>query len=205
MNSNPHDKYRGHKQWGWYLDDLAAWRELFARKEPVKVLEIGAFDGVSANLMLDLLFTHPLSEVHAIDPFLTDPTTPEVNEDTRACFEDNCRTGGHDSQVKLYEGLSAEVLAWMIAEEGFWENFDFIYVDGSHRAADVFSDAAMSWHLLKPGGVIAFDDYEWKDWRANITGTPRAAIDAFERCFADRIALLRGNWRRIFRRLAPAP
>ena len=200
MNTNPWDKYRGVKLWGWYLDDLAGWGALLSSGEPVKALEVGAFDGVSANLMLDLLFTHPASEVHAIDPFLPDPTTPEVDDETRASFEENCRTGGHEAQVKLYEGLSAEVLAWMIAEEGFWQSFDFIYVDGSHLAKDVFIDAALCWNLLKPGGIIAFDDYEWGDWVHDVAGTPRAAIVAFERIFADRVELLRGNWRRIYRK-----
>ncbi len=198
--SRPWDKYTGAKQWGWYLDDLPALQSLLHSTEPVKALEIGAFDGVSANLMLDLLFPHPQSEVHVIDPWLPDPTTPELGEETRARFESNCRTGGHEAQIRVYEGLSAEVLAWMIAEEGYWESFDFIYVDGSHLAPDVFLDAALSWNLLKPGGLIAFDDYEWGDWERDLSGTPRAAIDAFERVFAGRIELLRGNWRRTFRK-----
>src|SRR5688572_18229983 len=91
--SRPWDRYRGLKKWGWYLDDLSGWRAMLATAAQVKVLEIGAFDGVSANLMLDLLFTHPQSELHAIDPWLPDPTTPEVDDQTRTCFEENCRIG----------------------------------------------------------------------------------------------------------------
>ena len=106
-NHAPWDRYRGAKKWGWYLDDLDGWLELLHTGAPVKALEVGAFDGVSANLMLDLLFVHPESEVHAIDPFLPDPTTPEMDDQTRACFEDNCVTGGHESRVRLYEGLAA--------------------------------------------------------------------------------------------------
>jgi hypothetical protein len=109
--SHPWDRYHGAKKWGWYLDDLDGWREMLATEAPIKALEVGAFDGVSANLMLDLLFTHPQSEIHAIDPYLADPTTPEVGDQTRECFEENCRIGGHEDQVKLYEGISAEVLA----------------------------------------------------------------------------------------------
>ncbi len=207
-DTKPWDRYRGLKKWGWYLDDLANWQVLLSSDAPVKALEVGAFDGVSANLMLDLLFTHPQSEVHAIDPFLPDPTTPEVDDQTRESLEANCEIGGHEEQIKLYEGLSAEVLAWMAGAEGYWESFDFIFIDGSHFAKDVFIDAALCWNLLKPGGVIAFDDYEWGDWMANPLGTPRAAIDAFERLFADRIELLHANWRRIYRKtegLGPAP
>jgi hypothetical protein len=41
------------------------------------------------------------------------------------------------------------------------EIFDFIYVDGSHKHDDVYSDAINSYKHLKVGGVIAFDDYFW--------------------------------------------
>jgi predicted O-methyltransferase YrrM len=198
---HPHDKYLGVKKWGWYVDDLLALRLLLHSTEAVKALEIGAFDGVSANLMLDLLFTNPLSEVHAIDPWLPDPATPELCSATRDQFDENCRIGGHEDRIKVYEGFSVDVLAWMIAGEGYWESFDFVYVDGSHLARDVLMDAALAWNLLKPGGVISFDDYEWGDWEHDTAGTPRAAIEAFERVFADRIELLRGNWRRTFRKL----
>jgi predicted O-methyltransferase YrrM len=196
----PWDRYRGTKAWGWYLDDLENWKLLLTSGVPVKALEIGGFEGISANLMLDLLFTHPESEVHAIDPFLPDPTTPEVNVQTRECFEENCITGGHESRIKLYEGLSAEVLAWMASAEGFWEGFDFIYVDGSHLAKDVFIDAALSWNLLKPGGILAFDDYGWGASERNPLAKPCTAIDAFSSVFSDRLDLLHGGWRRIYRK-----
>jgi predicted O-methyltransferase YrrM len=196
----PWARYRGAKKWGWYLDDGEAWRRLFATDAPVKALEVGAFDGVSANLMLDLLFTHPQSEVHAIDPYLPDPTTPEVDATTRGCFEENCRIGGHEEQVKLYEGISAEVLAWMASGDGFWQSFDFIFIDGSHLAKDVFIDAALSWNLLKPGGILAFDDYTWSGTDPNPLATPRPAIDAFASVFSDRMELIRGGSRRIFRK-----
>ena len=200
----PWDRYCGTKQWGWYLDDLEGWEDLLRSDAPVKALEIGAFDGVSANLMLDLLFVHPDSEIHAIDPFLPDPTTPEVNEETKVCFEQNCTTGGNESRIRLYEGISAEVLAWMASEEGYWQSFDFIYIDGSHLAKDVFIDAALSWNLLKPGGILAFDDYGWGTWDPNPVGKPRPAIDAFASIFRDRITLLRAGWRRIYRKTESA-
>lgn len=200
---NPWDRYRGLKKWGWYLDDLASWERLLHTKDRVRVLEVGAFDGVSANLMLDLLFTHPESELHAIDPFLPDPTTPEVNEETRLHFEENLATGGHAHQIRLYEGLSAEVLAWMIAEDGYWESFDFIYIDGSHLAKDVFIDAALSWNLLKPGAIVAFDDYEWGNWRDYPTSTPRASIDSFASIFSDHADLIHQGSRAFFLKLQP--
>ena len=138
-------------------------------------------------MMLDVLFPHPNSEIHVVDPYEPDPTTPEVAPETETVFAENLLAGGHENQIHLYKGLSAEVLAWMLAEDGFWESFDFIYIDGSPRAKDVFIDAAMSWHLLKVGGGLCFDDYHWKR-DLPVTARPQAAIDAFETVFADSIA-----------------
>jgi predicted O-methyltransferase YrrM len=187
----PPDFYIQHKPWGWYQapDQLAPLVEHCRSGERVKALEIGAFDGVSANSMLDLLFLHPESEVHTMDPYRPDPTTPEVSEQTRALFEENCRRGGNGERIHLYKGISAEVLAWMAATEGFWESFDFAFIDGSHLCADVFIDAAMTWHLLKPGAIMVFDDYNWMPEFPE-PRRPRAAIDCFERCFAGRLARL---------------
>lgn len=198
--SADHSRYEGLKKWGWYLPDAQQWIRHFRSDTPVKALEIGAFDGVSAALMLDVLFPHPVSEVHAVDPYLPDPTTPQVSAQTRELFLRNRLTGGHGERMKLYEGLSAEVLAWMTATEGYWESFDFIYVDGSHMAKDVFIDAAMSWNLLKPGGVIGFDDFEWGD-PAYPHRRPQRAIIAFEDVFGDRLGLIFDGWRRFYRKL----
>ena len=37
--------------------------------------------------------------------------------------------------------------------------YDFIYVDGSHKCLDVYLDLFLSWQLLRKGGVMAIDDY----------------------------------------------
>ncbi|KAF2420707.1 hypothetical protein EJ08DRAFT_529646 [Tothia fuscella] len=36
--------------------------------------------------------------------------------------------------------------------------FDFIYIDGSHVALDVLSDAVPCWPMLDVGGMLAFDE-----------------------------------------------
>ena len=196
----PGAKYVGLKKWGWYLD-VYDWKGRFFTKHPVRVLEIGAFDGVSANMMLDHLFPNPASKVFCIDPFLPDPTTPEVSKTTRDEFFENRKRGGHEEQINIFEGLSVEVLAWMISEDGYWDSFDFIYIDGSHAARDVLTDAVMSWNLLKYGGVLAFDDYEW-DGGSGPLGRPRPGIDAFASVFQPELRLVKGGYRRIWQKVA---
>jgi predicted O-methyltransferase YrrM len=65
-------------------------------------------------------------------------------------------------QIVTHKGLSNLALSKLITE-GKQGYFDFIYVDGSHQAPDVLSDAVLSFTLLKRNGVIAFDDYLWQE------------------------------------------
>lgn len=189
-------RYEGLKQWGWYLSQLEQWMEHVRTTEPVTVLEIGAFDGVSCNLMLDLIFTHPQSRVVAIDPFLPDPTTTEVQAHTKSQFLKNIINGGHENQIRLIEGFSSDVLPGMAAE-----SFDFIYVDGSHLARHVLQDAVMGFRLLKVGGIIGFDDYLW-GVESHPYSRPKPAIDAFESVYGDCVELLFSNWQRFYRKKA---
>lgn len=41
------------------------------------------------------------------------------------------------------------------------EIYDFIVIDGSHATIQTALDGINGYRLLKVGGVIAFDDYEW--------------------------------------------
>lgn len=59
------------------------------------------------------------------------------------------------------------------------DSFDFIYIDGDHTEKMVYSDASLSWPLLKPGAIMAFDDYTWGDGYMSPELTPKPAIDRF--------------------------
>lgn len=41
------------------------------------------------------------------------------------------------------------------------ELFDFVYIDGDHDPMQVLHDGMMAIPLVKPGGLLAFDDYQW--------------------------------------------
>ncbi|MFT6179723.1 MAG: hypothetical protein ACI9NQ_002007 [Paracoccaceae bacterium] len=48
MESDPALKYAGNKKWVWYLEP-ANWKGLFYSEAPARVLEIGAFEGLSVE------------------------------------------------------------------------------------------------------------------------------------------------------------
>ena len=82
-------------------------------------------------------------------------------------------------------GTSTQELAfWLVNDLKDSLHFDFIYIDGSHVAKDVLTDACMAWPLLKPKGMMVFDDYMWGNPR-DILHRPKPAIDAFCNLFAE--------------------
>ena len=181
--------YEGGRRGSWYLEDFGKWKRMFITDQPVRVLEIGVSDGVSANLMLDELFIHPQSEVHGIDLYDADPKNPGEREKARENFENNARRGGHAGQLHLYEGISREVLAWMISVEGFWESFDFIHLNGASDAMTMLADACQAWDLFKVGGGMSFGGIEWGDLDSPLS-RPSTGTDAFLTIYSDKIERL---------------
>ena len=77
--------------------------------------------------------------------------------------------------------------------------YSFIYIDGSHIAKDVLTDACMAWPLLKTGGVMVFDDYLWGNPR-DVLHRPKAAIDAFTTLFAEELEIIHVGYQAVIRK-----
>jgi len=157
---------------GWHLRHLELWTEVLGdlRGQPnLRYLEVGVFEGRSLVWMLENVLTHPTSRATAIDVFAGD--YEEV-------FDANMEASGVADKVTKLVGPSAQELRKLSGAE-----YHVIYIDGSHTADDVLLDAALSWDLLAPGGVLIFDDYAWEGRRGSAPLPeelrPQLAIDAF--------------------------
>jgi predicted O-methyltransferase YrrM len=156
----------------WMSKCESEWRELLAPlagKPDVQVLEIGSFEGRSAIWLLENVLTHPSSRLVCVDLF---------EGGYAQVFDDNIAASGAADRVERHAGLSGLALRRLPPEPAF----DFIYIDGSHQPLDVLEDAVLSWRLLRPGGLMTFDDYEMAARRladfARIA-RPDIGIDAF--------------------------
>ncbi|MGF6569814.1 putative O-methyltransferase YrrM [Paraburkholderia sp. GAS333] len=167
------------------------WDQLMPQLAPARILEIGSYEGASACYLIDALAPrHPL-ELHCIDTWeggvehQPGGDAPADMNSVERRFHHNvalaaARYPGR-ATIEVHKGFSDDCLAGLIAagKKGY---FDFVYVDGSHQAADVLVDAVLGFRLLRIGGVIAFDDYLWSE--ALPSGKdplrcPKPAIDAF--------------------------
>jgi predicted O-methyltransferase YrrM len=175
----------------WAGNHFFIWAELLhpLREKPVRILEIGSWEGRSALFFLNYL---PLSSIVCIDTFVgnaehhLDPHFQRLALKAEAQFDFNLAALA--DRVEKNKGSAATVLpALGIAGR----RFDLAYVDGSHMAADVYSDAVLTWSLMESGGIVIFDDYEW-DLMGSDLERPKLGIDAF-------LATLRGHYRELRR------
>ncbi len=159
-----------------HLSDLAG-------KPGMRFLQIGAFTGDASLWLLDNILTGP--DAHLVDV----DTWEGSNEPEHEPFDwaDVERT--HAAKVgfrgRKFKGTSEQFFARRV------DSFDFIYIDGDHTAPGVLSDAVHAFEVLKPGGLLAFDDYQWKPYpEAPPQECPAMAIDTFTACYQDRLDIL---------------
>jgi predicted O-methyltransferase YrrM len=112
--------------------------------------------------------------------------------DLRQRFERNVAAVGSPAAVETRQGESIVELSALVAARPA-PQFDFISIDASHRACDVLGDAVLAFRLLRPGGVMAFDDYLWSPFRRGSEdplSTPKMAVDAFTDIFSRQARVL---------------
>ena len=175
----------------WAAGHFFEWAELLhpLRQKPLRLLEIGSWEGRSARFFLKYL---PRSCVVCIDTFdgnvehHLDPYFAKLALMAEGEFDRNL--ADLMDRVEKIKGTSASVLPKLGVAQ---RRFDLAYIDGSHMAADVYSDAALTWPMIQPGGIVIFDDYEWNP-QAEEWERPKPGIDAF-------LATLGGQYRELYR------
>ncbi|CAG8747111.1 20604_t:CDS:2 [Cetraspora pellucida] len=169
----------------WLKPHLPYWEKnlFYLKNQKINVLEIGAFEGRSTTWILEELFKNPESKLITIDIFLK--IFPDNDNETT--FHENIKKTRKENQIEVIKSKSFNTLIKLNHENKL--KFDFIYIDGSHESHDVLSDAVLSWNLLKEGGIMILDDYEWDFFEEEYLN-PRIAIDSFLRCYQAQIEII---------------
>jgi SAM-dependent methyltransferase len=131
---------------------------------PIKALEIGSWEGRSTTWFLENFLTHQDSHITCVDPWPSGEVFMRFIYNTRK----------HCDKIDIKKGFSGDVLRAIHPVE----QFDFIYIDGSHTSWDTLEDAVLSFKLLKPNGIMVFDDYLGGNVEDTVT-SPFKGINAF--------------------------
>ncbi len=158
-----------------------------------KVLEIGCLEGRASTWLAENAFGgDPGGALYCLDSWGTNPEyiRPGMDE-IEARFDANMTAvqARHPGRTLVKrKGLSQFTMAALLAE-GHGESFDFIYIDGSHRAQAVLADLVLAFRLCRVGGLIGCDDYLWEQ-SYSIMDRPKLAIDAFANCYTRQVRVL---------------
>lgn len=165
----------------WFDASIPLWIRLLAPLKTasggaVETLEIGSWEGRS-TLFLATYF--PNGRVTAVDTWAGGDEHQGLSElsEIEARFDRNlaaCR-----ERIDKRKGVSVAILTELVASRR--ESYHLAYIDGSHFADDVLLDAVLAWRLLRPGGIMIFDDFLWRIRRYGWQRNPAKAIGLFLR------------------------
>jgi len=194
----PHPKYRF--TFDWVSPHANAWKSDLAHiagKPNIRALEVGCFEGQSACWFLDNVLTDPTSRLTCVDPFAI-PMDSTLLRYFEGYFDANVAASGAGERVTKLIGSSQVVLRTMAPKQ-----FDFVYIDGSHRVGDVLQDAVLAWTVLRAGGTAIFDDYDLVDDVAAglFARAPGRALDAFVSLLGAGAVVKRQDWQLVVQKL----
>jgi predicted O-methyltransferase YrrM len=129
----------------------------------LRFLEVGSYAGSSAVGVIEDILTDKSSTITCVDIWYSPFAEDKFNE----------VTANYKEQVIKQVAWSAE---WLKKNQK--KQFDFIYIDGDHSAEAVKIDMELSWNILKSGGIMAIDDYNYPHPRGE-KFNQKPAIDAF--------------------------
>jgi hypothetical protein len=171
----------------WFSNNIPMWDitlQEFKNKPNLNFLEVGCWEGRATCWLLENILTDKSSKITVVDSFGGSPEETGMKElnltDILSRFKHN--TSDYQNQITIHQGYSSTILKQLPSES----QFDFAYIDASHTAYGTLEDAVLTHPLIKPGGIIIFDDYLWKDPnRPSPTDSPELGINCFYNTYAD--------------------
>ncbi len=109
-------------------------------------------------MILERLCGHADSRLVCIDPWddvyaKHDPRYDTYNKEFVGQYSRFCKNTANATQIIPIRGYSNDVLPTLEMK------FDFAYIDGEHSPEQVYKDAVNVIKLMKPGGIMLFDDF----------------------------------------------
>ena len=187
----------------WFSRNVPVW-DLHVRPlgdaGPLHALEMGCFEGRASVWLLENLLTDPASRITVVDTF---EGSPEIASETLDGLFDrflrNVERTGRLNQVRIMRMTTVQALTSLISAESD-RKFNLVYVDASHRASDVLTDAVLASQVLSPGGLLVFDDYLWSCCPSPLD-RPKVAIDAFLEIFQHSYEVLHKGYQVLLRKV----
>lgn len=180
----------------WFSNHIPAWNKIIKGLQPRRILEIGSYEGRATTYLIRTCTGFGPLHITCVDTWdgsVDLPSTRMAGVERR--FDRNVSQAltlaAATVDFRKRKQDSTQALSGFVAEGS--ELFDLIYIDGSHTAPDVLTDAVLAFQLLRVGGVMIFDDYLWSmeaPLYVDPLNMPKPAIDAFTMIFMRKARVL---------------
>jgi len=192
----------------WFSWSPPIWEQLFKQLKVDNILEIGCFEGRATTWLIENV---DCKRIICIDTFKGgEEHTPEIMNGVYERWKKNVdialKRSAFKPEVDIINDNSYNGLIYSWENLFSWEtlaelNYEFIYIDGSHVAKDVLTDACMAWPMLSFGGVMCFDDYGWGEPIPE-THKPKLAIDTFINIFQEDLEVIHKGYQLIVQKVS---
>jgi Methyltransferase domain len=179
----------------WSSGNFTLWGRVFwpLRSKPLRILEIGSWEGRSAIFFLNFFDQATMTCIDTFSGGSEHKAEQATHVEER--FDHNLAPFG--DRVEKIKGPSRQALARLAAEG---RRYDLAYIDGSHMRDDVMADSLGAWSMLNPCGSIIWDDYRWgRDMPPE--QRPQPAVDGFLHQREGQYRLLAKGYQLIIERL----
>lgn len=116
-------------------------------------VEIGVADGWYSTKIMELGL---VDKLYGVDPYRRHRGYMDY---TRESTFEKLRTNAHNALEKYYNYEFIEDFSVNAAERFDNDSLDFVYIDGDHSYEATLADLDAWYFKVKPGGIIAGDDY----------------------------------------------
>lgn len=151
------------------LSDLLSIAAICRKHKPERVFELGTFTGSTTRILAMNLAES--AEIFTLD--LDPQSMPDCCLDAsgKPIYEAGVLFKGTAEALKIRQlfGNSAE-----FDFSPYFGSMDLVFVDADHSYEAVLKDSQTAFKLLRPGGMIVWDDYRWLPEHSNCEGVTRA-------------------------------
>lgn len=171
-HGNYHTWYHDRPSWeklpGWHntpqlYDDAIA----EAPAAGAHFVEVGAWKGRSSAYMAEhILASKKAIRFDVVDHFLGSiELIDDADVQAGTLYETFCSNVAYcrEGIADIKQMSSVGAAAWYDDA-----SLDWVFLDASHEATDVETDCAVWWPKVKPGGVLAGDDWSWESVQAGV-------------------------------------
>ena len=171
------DEIYGRDEWALPLPELLTVAVICNHIRPRRIFEIGTYKGSSTLLMA--MNTPPQTEIFTLD---LDPSERDTHRHGLGVGGFPSFTVGLAYQGTPFTEKIRQLFGNSVAYDydPFRGTIDLVLIDADHSYDFVKTDTENAFTLLRPGGIIIWDDYSWDERHPECSGVTRSLNELSE-------------------------